>query len=298
MSKDKLVPALFGKLSFSKSCCSKKEDKIGNLSANVQVCGIIVIILATFVPFKYFDKLISSGALFLFSLTDCCLLTIRYKCPSESFLGNIGEIDDNASVFSIATVREQLSLGRILILLNVFSFASGLSYAYIPITALQYSLMALFAALAFSVTLYISFYCDEASSTRFALEGDGYGIGRQRFRTPFVPYLPSLGIFLNWFMVANVGWEGLVMLVVYLIAGVLVYGTCCSGKSVCTQNNDIGAFYESEHVFPGRASENLCESLLPEGDELEYEEPRNGIGIERKITKDVSEIEQTRKSII
>ncbi|EED87477.1 amino acid transporter, partial [Thalassiosira pseudonana CCMP1335] len=196
MSKDKLVPELFGRLTFAKksaspcgciNACSnaKKEDKI-----------------AAFVPFQYMDDLISAGALFLFSLTDCCLLILRYKCPSESFLGTV-EYDDTVSIFSIATVRKD--------------------YAFIPIAALQIALTVVFALLTLGITIYMALYCPEQSTTRFSLEGDGYGIGRRRFRTPLVPYLPALGIFANWFMIANVGWVGIVMLVCYLLFGILVY---------------------------------------------------------------------------
>ena len=74
MSKDRIAPRFFSRLSFStrtSMCCGKqKEDKIGNLTANLWFCGIVIVLLAVFVPFQYMDKLISSGALLLFSLTD------------------------------------------------------------------------------------------------------------------------------------------------------------------------------------------------------------------------------------
>ena len=291
MSKDKLVPQFFGKLTFSHSrtCCvgEKKEDTIGNLSANVQFCGVVIVILALFVPFQYIESLISAGALFLFSLTDVCLLMIRYKCPSESFLGNVNEVDDS-SIFSLATVREQLSLSRLLILLNVFSFASGLCFAFIPIAAVKYTLAAFFAVLTFCVTLYIACYCPQATSTRFALEKDD-GYGKPKFRTPLVPYLPALGIFCNWFMVANVGWQGIVMLLVYLLLGVAIYGGFCSGKSLTCEYENSDSYTTS--LLPGRTSPTssinspLQETLLP-GGEWEDDEAK----------RDLSEIE-TSKSV-
>lgn len=75
MSNDRIVPELFGKLTFAKKrkspCCGKegKEDTIGNLTNNVQFCGVVIILLALFVPFQYMDSLVSAGALLLFSLT-------------------------------------------------------------------------------------------------------------------------------------------------------------------------------------------------------------------------------------
>ena len=56
MSKDRILPKLFGKLTFAKKrkCCGKegKEDTIGNLTQNVQVCGVVLVTLAIFVPFQ------------------------------------------------------------------------------------------------------------------------------------------------------------------------------------------------------------------------------------------------------
>ncbi len=297
MSKDKLVHSRFGKLTFSKSCCSRKEDKIGNISSNICICGIVVVFLALLVPFQYMDDLISSGALFLFSLTDCCLLTLRYKTRSESFLRNTSDVDDTASIFSIVAVKEQLSLGRILILLNVFSLSSGLCFAYIPILEAKYSLAIIFAILTLLITLYIAFFCEEVESNRFALEGDGYGIGKPRFRTPLVPYLPSLGIFLNWFMVANIGWIGIAMLGAYLLSGLLFYGAICSGKSACTEENtDVTSSYRDREIFPGRATEDLTEALLVEVDERnEHIEEKDGF--EENLAQDLLEIETMKSSL-
>lgn len=298
MSKDKLVHSLFGKISFSKSCCSRKEDKIGNISSNIRICGIVVVLLALLVPFQYMDDLISSGALFLFSLTDCCLLTLRYKTRSESFLGNTSDIDDTVSILSIVAVKKHLSLGRILVLLNVFSLLSGFCFAYIPMSTVKYSLTITFATLVLLITLYIAFFCDQAESNRFVLEGDGYGIGKQRFRTPLVPYLPSLGIFLNWFMVANIGWIGIAMLAVYLLGGLFLYGAFCSGKSGCTEANiNTTLNYQGHEILPESANENLREALLPEVDNHneQFEEKRQH---QNNLAKELSEIETSKSSLL
>jgi APA family basic amino acid/polyamine antiporter len=262
MSKDKLLPEFFSRLSFTPPICIRciapKEEKVGNLTSNLYFCGLSIVLLSLLVPFHYLDDLISAGALFLFSITNCCLLTLRYKCPSETFLGTVEDIDDR-SVFSIAAVRRELSLGRILIMMNVFSFASGLCFVYIPLTSLlRYVLSALFALLTFGVAGYIAYNCKENSSTRFALEGDGYGIGRRRFKTPWVPFLPTLGIFANWFMIAYIGWVGIVMLLGYLFVGVIVYGSFCSGKSLV--NSSTSLF--SGGLGSSRKNEDLHEALL------------------------------------
>jgi len=314
MSNDKIVPKFFGKVSVSKkgsSCCGReKEDEIGNLTANVQFCGVVVMLLAAFVPFTYMDDLISAGALLLFSMTNCCLLTIRYKCPSESFLGSIRDIDESASIFSIATVRRELSLGRLLFVLNVFPFISGLCFTFIPIDAVRYSLTGVFAVLTLTVAIYMACYCPEITSNRFVLNRDGYGVrGHRRFRTPFVPYLPTLAIYMNWFMLANLGWKGIVMLIGYLLVGVIMYGTCCSGRSLVYSwyNNNDDNFtdinYKSQNMLPGRLSPpmgnpDLQQALLEDdiedvGEENWKENTTNGQNGDLK--GELSEIE-TRNS--
>lgn len=52
----------------------------------------------------------------------------------------------------------------------------------------------------------------------------------RRFRTPLVPYLPALGIYVNWFLMAHIGWVGMVMLVGYVLGGVILYGAISSGR--------------------------------------------------------------------
>lgn len=309
MSNDRIVPSFFGKLTFAKrssSCCGKeKEDKIGNMTANVRFCGTVIVLLACFVPFQYMDDLVSCGALLLFSLTDCCLLTIRYKCPSESFLGSVRDIDDNASIFSVRTIRQELSLGRILLLLNVLPFASGLCFAFVPNDALRYSLTALFALLTLAVTIYIACYCPEIKSNRFVLNRDGYGTrGRKRFRTPLVPYLPALGIYMNWFMLANVGWEGIVLLVGYLTVGVAAYGTCCAGKSlVNSSDNHEEVHYKNQNIAPGgggglglpTGNPDLQQALLDENDSWRSNDGEHGGA--QDLEEDLSEIETSKRRI-
>lgn len=293
MSKDRLVPAFFGKLSFSRPCCggsredkdgsSKKADAhaVGNLTRNTQFCGLATVLLATFVPFRYIESLISAGALLLFSITCCCLLTVRYKCPSETYLGL--DIDDNASFLSLAVARsrKELSLGRILVLLNAFSISSGLCFGYVKNSAASYSLSAVFFVLAFMVAHYMSHF-EEASATRFALDRNGYlDRGRRRFRTPLVPYLPSMAIYANGFMIAHVGWQGLAMLAAYLSVGVAGYLLFGSGRSLVASPPD-----ESHHE-DGRIASSLQEAFLEDG-----EEGREG-GESSNIDRGKSEIEKT-----
>ena len=218
-------------------------------------------------------------------------------------MGSLAEIDD-ASVFSIASVslrvRKELSLGRILILLNMFSFASGLCFAFIPNDAVKWSLTGLFALLTLGVTVYIAVYYPEISSNRFVLDRDGYG--RRRFRTPLVPYLPALGIFMNWFMLANVGWEGIVILICYLFAGVVVYGTFCSGKSIVNESEESEhRSYKNRNILPGgrTSPESTLEQALLGSEDLEEERTSSrGQTAGGDLKRELSDIEERKIAFV
>lgn len=43
------------------------------------------------------------------------------------------------------------------------------------------------------------------------------------FRTPLVPWLPGLGAAFNWFLLAQLTWQGLWMVGCYILASLLLY---------------------------------------------------------------------------
>ena len=47
--------------------------------------------------------------------------------------------------------------------------------------------------------------------------------GSPAFRTPLVPWLPGLGAFFNWFLLAQLSWDGLWMVGAYLLASLALY---------------------------------------------------------------------------
>lgn len=263
MSNDGIVPKFFGKLTFSNTKYCGKEDEIGNLVSNVRFCGLATVCMATFVPSEYIIELTAAGGLLLFSMTSCCLLAIRYKCPSDTCLLSARDpLHANGSVFSVVSTRSVISLGQTLTLLNLFPFISGLCFSFIPINALRCSLTVFFAFLTLVMTIYIAVYFHENTSTPYIMNSDGYGTpGQRRFRTPWVPFLPSFGIYLNWFMLANLGWKGIVMLISYLFVGITLYWRFCVGKSLVNKirlcNEDES--YKNHNLI----SNDRCNSTLP-----------------------------------
>ena len=143
--------------------------------------------------------------------------------------------------------------------LNMFSCASGLCFKYIGIVSLKYSLAGFFFLLTLATTIYIDFTCNKNSDTRLILEcNENEALARrQQFRTPLVPYLPAIGIYVNWFLMAHIGWIGMVLLVSYVLVGVILYEVVSLGKS---HGND--RHYNSPH---DTGVSGLQEALLSEG---------------------------------
>jgi basic amino acid/polyamine antiporter, APA family len=51
------------------------------------------------------------------------------------------------------------------------------------------------------------------------------------FEVPLVPFLPLLGIFLNWYLIAQLDWSGIVLLLLFLAVISMMYFGCVSGSS-------------------------------------------------------------------
>ena len=161
----------------------------------------------------------------------------------------------------------------------------------------------LFALLTLAIATYIALCCKEITSTRFVLERDGYGTpGTRRFRTPLVPWLPALGVYLNWFMLAHVGWVGIVMLIGYLFVGVFLYGVFWQGKSIVNAtSDDSNGHYKHQNILPtsGRLSPTLGNSDLQQA--LLEDESWDGDGGGRTngdLKKDLSEIETSKRQFV
>jgi hypothetical protein len=145
---------------------------------------------------------------------------VRYECPSLASR----EANETTSNIACASVEGNISIGYSLILLNLFSCVSGLCFKYIKFGPLRYSFAGVFLLLTLATTKYIA--------RTLVLESNENETQSQhrRFRTPLVPYLPALGIYVNWFLMAHIGWVGMVMLVGYVLGGVILYGAISSGR--------------------------------------------------------------------
>jgi hypothetical protein len=50
------------------------------------------------------------------------------------------------------------------------------------------------------------------------------------FEVPLVPFLPLLGVFLNWYLITQLAWSGILLLVLFLAIISLLYLWCINGS--------------------------------------------------------------------
>jgi len=193
--------------------CSQKPpffgqvDVTGNLRNGTLVAGISMTLISTFVPFTNLDDLISSGILVAFSMTNSSLLLLRQTSPEDSpFL-----------------------LEVLLFVFHVLSFTLALS-----ISRLQYSWMKLLCVIGLSLALVgvvsmIVLRCKESNSFGSSIPNDHDKLRNScttyitYFQVPCMPYLPLVGAFINWYLLAQLQLSALLLLLLYFMIAVTGY---------------------------------------------------------------------------
>jgi len=234
LAKDGLLPKLFSEV-----------DSTGNLKKGTIVAGSVMILVATFVPFQYIDDLISAGILVAFNMTDSAVILVRYV-PSLTCMETKVEqsmrydLDDTLSL-----------LKRHLIIFHGLSFCFGMlaKHGGGGINGYGVGVCTILACLGVGIfhrvlqmakynnTLHkpITNHHEHVHITKH--NGDKVEAKEEEddeeeeeeeepyFQTPFVPYLPCLGAFVNWYLIAQLELSGLFFLVIYLGAATLFYFT-------------------------------------------------------------------------
>ncbi|KAI2500028.1 Amino acid permease [Fragilaria crotonensis] len=213
LAKDGLLPSWFGIV-----------DANGNFFNGTLFCGIVCIVLSTFIPFSHLNDMISAAVLTALNITDTSLVTLWYDSPPESpylaekFLG----------VFHVACFSACLLLTRYL------NTAWG--------------------SLWFVVAALVAFIC-MIGVFRFCPKNTVFGGNRRRkdsptadhgfFRTPFLPFWPCAGVFINWYLIAQLELIGTMGMLGFLVVVTVVY-------LLFRKNGRVGnrGYWNGTPVFP------------------------------------------------
>jgi amino acid transporter len=196
MARDNLLPEIFG-----------RTDDRGNLFWSTILSGIPMTIVATVVPFSYLDDCISVGILIAFNMTNSSLILMR--CESS---------------------HNGLPLSYALLFYHLLAFATGLashvtSTRWIPLG---------FVAFNVGFAVYLSRACPSNGSfgqlRRHDSNAELVESSTAIFQTPCMPLLPLLGISMNWYLIAQLEWTGMLLLILYLGIVSAMYLTVGSSK--------------------------------------------------------------------
>eukprot|EP00977_Amphora_coffeiformis_P016232 scaffold4961_cov149-Amphora_coffeaeformis.AAC.1 len=174
------------------------------------ISGIIMTVTAAFVPFTYLDDLISSGILLAFCMTNSAL--IQFRCTSSNI--------------------SKAGLQRSLLVYHILCFLTALSWNTEQSTL--WTLVASICTLCWLICLIyicrvfpgLSGFAGLPHDPSCEDTGEGHHEG-EFFVTPMVPLLPCLGIAMNWYLVAQLEFLGLMLLALYLATCLLLFRIFC-----------------------------------------------------------------------
>jgi len=176
-------------------------------------------LVAAFIPFEHLNDMISAGILVAFVMTNSSLVLMRYDSP-----------DDNDGLTE-----------RLLVWFNFASFAICVAVTHFweyltgkAVTSLcVYKLVRCLYGLTFVCKPVASFGGKRHSFgidiPSMSMTGEGY------FKTPCMPLVPCLGMFVNWYLISQLELQGIVLLLFFITIVCVYY--FAYGRSHSVGNN-------------------------------------------------------------
>ncbi|KNC76029.1 hypothetical protein SARC_11459 [Sphaeroforma arctica JP610] len=196
MAIDGMLPIIFA-----------KENKEGNLTMGTIISGIAMTLIAMLVPFDILWDMISLGVLLSFCITNTSLIAVRLS-------GSNGNTKVTGCLLYVWVAG----------FISAYMLWKGYLEEYFNIDIpddekdLNDVILWIAVALAASVVgilIIMSFMFKETDESK-AEKG-------RVFRSPLVPLLPGIGIYLNAFLMSQISWMNLLYLVCAIVAGYLWY---------------------------------------------------------------------------
>lgn len=205
------------------------------------LCGIPMTLIATFVPFVYLDDCISVGILVAFNMTNTAVIVL--KCQDDSHESAAG-----------GSVARSFALSRHLGMYHVVAFGAALAPRLLaspeddPLWSMFVRLQALLVLGGYMTYIHVKSTKQPSFGANFMTSAStnnndppsafpsrsnpGQTTSTSHpneitFETPLVPLVPLLGIAVNWYLIAQLEWSGLLFLFGYLGAVSALYYVFC-----------------------------------------------------------------------
>ncbi|CAM9380108.1 unnamed protein product, partial [Laminaria digitata] len=182
-------------------------DEQGVLRTATLISGVATVVVAGVVPFAELADFISAGVLMAFAVTNSCAIIVRRSNLDPARPGPCRPL---VLLFNglclLAGLMLKLAMGSA-------GAAGGAVSAATVVMSASAATSALCLLAAGVAMLAVSKWCPE--------QPHPLGGPQQAFRGPFSPWVPALGIVVNWFLFAQLSWTGL-LCTLWAIAGVCV----------------------------------------------------------------------------
>jgi len=187
LSVDGLLPPIF-----------REVNEEGNLRKGVLFSGAFMTLMSAFVPFSYLDDFVSAGILIAFSVTNTSLVLLRHEAPED----------------------KPFLLEKLPAFTNLLSFATALIACHAFDSPTGMSLVLCFSVTIILLSVYMSRSCPRTTfGGKRAISNDT----TRYFKTPLLPHIPVLGNFANWYLVAQLSFLGIFLLLLYVCLATWIY---------------------------------------------------------------------------
>jgi len=200
MGEDGLLPAFFRRL-----------DANGNLWNGTFLAGCIMVFVATFVPFEHLNDMISFAVLSILNMTDSSLILLWHEAPNST---------------------SSLPVHLVLVY-HAAALTTGMIFTHFWDSRWGRIIVIFAGSLMLFVPVLINTWCPRAKH---------FGGRRQQnpnasaevgyFYTPLVPFWPCLGIFTNWYLIAQLEVKGITAMLACLCVAGIYYFTYAMHTSV------------------------------------------------------------------
>lgn len=192
LAEDGLIPAWFG-----------KQNSRGNLINGTVFAGSAAILGAAFIPFAHLNDMISCSVLIALSITDTSVIVLWHESPdSNPLLGDSLMMAFNAACLVVSVTTT-----------HFFAFFLGKLVAVVFFVVMIGCVVMLVRQCPKSTV----FGGRRGHPKGGVRQDDGY------FRTPFVPYWPCFGIFINWYLLAQLHLIGIIGTLLFLGVTTMYY---------------------------------------------------------------------------
>ena len=181
----------------------KKLDPYGNLKESIFITGVAMTLVALFVPFTYLNDMISAGVLLSFNLTNSSLIIVRKQHATKSR-------------YCLEYVTYY----------NILCFISAMLFIYVDLSSVWLLFPILSLVGVFFIIYQLAANCVETEDPEKEFQ----------YRVPYMPFTPLIGIYLNYYLVAQLQWYSLLMILGYVFLGIVFYFSYSMKHSIGNTN--------------------------------------------------------------